>query len=177
MTDTPNAGLEGLVALLPCICGAVVDQDECPYPTGPFIRGNGGRRIFKVTCTNPNCGWNCIGYSADGARKAWNTRATYQSLPGAEGDAMDAKILLLASEMLDEYSDRLGNDGCNDWDWPESWTSEDRALFLAKFHRHNRSQPRDIEDWGDTLGNSSVAYTLAKELAALASRRELGGVA
>ncbi|KAF1706241.1 hypothetical protein [Pseudoxanthomonas sacheonensis] len=64
-----------LVELAPCICGAVVDQEECPYPSGPYILGGGERQLYKVSCTGGDCGWMCVGYGADGARKAWNTRA------------------------------------------------------------------------------------------------------
>ncbi|KAF1706248.1 DEAD/DEAH box helicase [Pseudoxanthomonas sacheonensis] len=80
---TPD--LQALIELLPCICGAVVDQDECPYPTGRLGDPGPGRAVFVVNCTNPECGWQAIGFGADGARKAWNTRKTAPTLPGAGG--------------------------------------------------------------------------------------------
>ena len=64
-----------LVELAPCICGAVVDSDECPYPSGRAGDPGPGRQLYVVNCTNEGCGWQCLGYGADGARKAWNTRA------------------------------------------------------------------------------------------------------
>jgi len=64
-----------LVELADCICGAVVDQEECPYPSGRDLEPGTGRQVYVVNCTNENCGWQCLGWGADGARKAWNTRA------------------------------------------------------------------------------------------------------
>lgn len=153
--DTPNLP-ESVVTLLP----------ELPLPWAMYygtIEDEHGKVTALVDVRGDAGGLKHDLYTADQLR-------TYR----AEGLDRHSKILLLASEMLDQYSDRLGNDGCNDWDWPESWTSEDRSLFLAKFHKHNRSQPQDIEDWGNSLGNASVAYTLSKELkdAAQAVRSE-----
>lgn len=67
-----------LKSLLPCPCGAAVDEEECPYPARP--PAHDGRELWKVSCSNPECGWSSTGWGADGARRAWNTRA-----PIAEG--------------------------------------------------------------------------------------------
>lgn len=51
----------------------------------------------------------------------------------------------LAADMLDEYADRLGNDGCNDWAWPE-WVSADvRESFVRESERRNGT-PEDADE-------------------------------
>lgn len=66
--------LREVMGLLPCpFCGAPVDQDECPYPSGRRTSVD-GRTMYVVNCTNNECGGQCLGWGADGARKAWNTR-------------------------------------------------------------------------------------------------------
>jgi hypothetical protein len=55
-------------ALLPCICGAVVDADECPYPHG---REDG---FWKIVCTNTDCDWCVISTSPERAIASWNRR-------------------------------------------------------------------------------------------------------
>lgn len=69
--------------LLACICGADVDQDECPYPHGA---PDTGRQLFVVNCINYNCGWQAIGWGADGARKAWNTRSNAETISRPEAE-------------------------------------------------------------------------------------------
>lgn len=53
------------------------------------------------------------------------------------GDAMTPAIRHLAAQMLDEYADRLGNDGCNDWHFPASWTEEEWRAFTARYAEWN----------------------------------------
>lgn len=74
-----------LMELADCICGAVVDQEECPYPSAPLLRPDSMRQLFEVSCTNPHCGWIAIGWGADGARKAWNTRPALRTA-ASEGE-------------------------------------------------------------------------------------------
>ena len=87
-----------LVELADCICGAVVDQEECPYPTGRLSDPGPGRAVFQVVCTNPECGWQAIGFGADGARKAWNTRALASRAGGwlpIESAPRDGSLILV----------------------------------------------------------------------------------
>jgi hypothetical protein len=43
----------------------------------------------------------------------------------------------LAAEMLDLYADRLGNDGCNDMEWPDDWTTAQREQFVRDYYHFN----------------------------------------
>lgn len=45
--------------------------------------------------------------------------------------------LPVIAQMLSDYGGRLGNDGCNDMEWPEHWTLDERRDFLYAFYRHN----------------------------------------
>lgn len=47
----------------------------------------------------------------------------------------------LAADFLDEFSDRLGNAGCNDWEWPEWLPEEQRRLISEIVQRGNGGEP------------------------------------
>ena len=68
-----------------CICGAEVDQEECPYPSGRRTSAD-GRAMYVVNCMNNECGWQCLGWGKDGARKAWNTRHDHSPDAGKMGE-------------------------------------------------------------------------------------------
>lgn len=55
-------------------------------------------------------------------------------------------LVRLAAEFLDEYSDRLGNDSCNDWEWPE-WVTE--PLRVAMEQIDHEMNPSGWEPWGE----------------------------
>lgn len=40
-------------------------------------------------------------------------------------------LLNLAAALLDDYAERLGNDGCNDWHWPPHLSSLERRLVVG----------------------------------------------
>jgi hypothetical protein len=83
MTNPIAQDLGGVVRLLDCPgCGHPVDQDECPYPSGSRTSVD-GRAMYAVNCVNNECGWQARGWGADGARKAWNTRAHSAEIAGA----------------------------------------------------------------------------------------------
>lgn len=44
-------------------------------------------------------------------------------------------VLRFAADLLDEYSDILGDNGCNDWEWPD-WMPEDiRRIIMDRVQR------------------------------------------
>lgn len=81
---SPNEAQNG-VELLACPCGAPVDPDECPYPTG--------RGLFKIACVSSDCGWFAVGVSESDAIRMWHTRANVEASVApilAERDAYKA---------------------------------------------------------------------------------------
>lgn len=66
----------------------------------------------------------------------------------------------LIRDMLEDYSDRLSNDCCNDWDFPKDWTVEEKQLFLKQYHAWN-GDPEEYDPKRLYIGNSSVAAFLA----------------
>lgn len=62
---------------------------------------------------------------------------------------MPKKYWDVLMEMLEELSDRYGNDGCNDWKFPDDWTDEEVDEFGKLFSKANRpSDPNgDGEDY------------------------------
>jgi hypothetical protein len=55
-------------------------------------------------------------------------------------------LLQLAADFLSEYSDRLSNDGCNDWKWPAFVPKPLRAAMEQIDHEMN---PSGWEPWGE----------------------------
>jgi hypothetical protein len=66
-------------------------------------------------------------------------------------------LMKLAASFLDDYSDRLGNDGCNDWDWPTDWTREQCDEFLRNYHAFN-GDPEEYTSGGRLPNFAAVAY-------------------
>lgn len=75
---------------------------------------------------------------------------------------MTAKQKMLAAKFLQEAAERYGNDGCNDWDWPENWTPQERAEFAKGLAEHESMDPVDILR---APMNYMVMYYLAELLA------------
>lgn len=46
---------------------------------------------------------------------------------------MNKKYIELLLQMLEDYSNELGNNGCNDFWFPENWTDEDIIDFKTKY--------------------------------------------
>ena len=57
---------------------------------------------------------------------------------------MNAKEKLLAAKFLDSASDSLSNNGCNDWDFPDDWTQEERSKFVEEYYVFNQT-PEDFD--------------------------------
>ena len=76
---------------------------------------------------------------------------------------LKAKALTLAGELLRDYAERLSCDGCNDWDFPKDWTTQDKEAFVKAFHDWN-GDPEEFNPQRLILGNSSVAGVLSAVL-------------
>ena len=50
---------------------------------------------------------------------------------------MNEKWLKLAGELLEEASDTLSNNGCNDWKWPPDWSLMDRNELCVQMISDN----------------------------------------
>jgi len=83
-----------------------------------------------------------------------------------EIQTMTPKEILLASKMLNEYADRLGNNCCNDWEWPEDWTHEERRLFIKQMHDLNGDPEEflDLDESHDHIPDFCVAWLLSEKL-------------
>ena len=83
---------------------------------------------------------------------------------------MNPKWLKLAADMMRAYSDALGSNGCNDWDFPADWTEAEKAEFCLAEEVWNGS-PQDFDPDNLVLPDFAVAGFLAAQLKTLA---ELG---
>lgn len=79
---------------------------------------------------------------------------------------LDSKLRCLAAELLDMAADRFGNDVCTDWDWPQSWTAEEKETAFRAYHEWNG-------DPEDATGEPALANFCAMSLCAAWLRREV----
>lgn len=79
---------------------------------------------------------------------------------------LDQKVARLAAMFLNEYSERLGNDGCNDFRWP-SWIGEGVREEIMRHHPDADRDPDMVEracrrDTANFLVVDAVAAMLGK---------------
>lgn len=66
---------------------------------------------------------------------------------------MKAHWLKLAGELLEEAADTYSNHTCNDWDWPEGWTDDQKREIVKAMHEDNgdpeeyNPKQLDVPDW------------------------------
>ena len=83
---------------------------------------------------------------------------------------LNEKETLLLADFLEEFGERLGNDGCNDWDWPKDWSKEERAQFIREFIAYNEGRDvalvtdADVANEGVYLANFCVVGLLKHKL-------------
>lgn len=76
---------------------------------------------------------------------------------------MDHKEIALAADFLKGYADRLGNDCCNDWDFPSDWTHDEIVQFVRDYHEFN-GDPEEFDENHLFLPDFAVAEFLAHRL-------------
>ena len=79
---------------------------------------------------------------------------------------LNEKEMKLAGEMLNQYSDFLSNRCCNDFDFPDNWTDEEKTKFTKEYHDWN-GDPEEYEKGNvlhtDFCVSMFLAYKLEKE--------------
>ena len=78
-------------------------------------------------------------------------------------NALSVKEQALLVDFLKELSDRFGNDGCNDWDFPITWTQREVIDFVKDFHAWN-GDPEEFSENNLNLPNYAVVEFLAHKL-------------
>ena len=63
----------------------------------------------------------------------------------------------IAADLLDDAADGFGNHGCNDWNFPNGWTGEEKMEFVEQMYRENgklsykewvnSDKPLNVPDW------------------------------
>jgi hypothetical protein len=76
---------------------------------------------------------------------------------------MTAKEKYLASELLEKAADEFSNHGCNDFDFPDDWTAEEKADFVLRYHQWN-GDPENFNLKYLVLWDYAVMHFLAIEL-------------
>ncbi len=76
---------------------------------------------------------------------------------------MNAKEQKLAAKMINDYSDKLSNNGCNDWDFQKDWSEQEKRTFIREYHDWN-GDPEEYDQNSLFIQNDSVAAFLASKL-------------
>lgn len=82
---------------------------------------------------------------------------------------LNNKESVLVKYFLEDYSSRLGNDGCNDWDFPKDWSVREKEEFVKHYHAWN-GDPEEYNPKRLNLPNFAVVSFLAYKM----SKKELG---
>lgn len=69
----------------------------------------------------------------------------------------------LVRGFLREYKDRLANDGCNDWEFPETWSKFSKEDFIKRYHAWN-GDPEEYNPKRLRLPNFAVVSFLAHKM-------------
>ena len=69
---------------------------------------------------------------------------------------MNTRDRALLIDLLDEFADRLGNDSCNDWEWPRSWSESYKRDFLDRYN----TWADDEEEYHPKYGPNIVSLVL-----------------
>lgn len=69
----------------------------------------------------------------------------------------------LASNLLSQAADRYGSDTCHDWNFPASWSVEQKQEFVKDFHDWN-GDPEEYDPKFLQLPNFAVMAFLAHRL-------------
>ena len=80
-----------------------------------------------------------------------------------KGERMNKKELLLAAKMLDMYSKSLGNNTCNDFDFPSNWTEDEKKSFVFDYHEWN-GDPEEFSEKHLSLPDFAISSFLAVKL-------------
>ena len=83
---------------------------------------------------------------------------------------MNNKAKLLAAQMLNDYCDSLSDNCCNDWEYPDDWTLEEKQKFNKDFHEWN-GDPEEYDSEFLSLPDFSVAGFLAATLEAMVTTK------
>jgi len=77
---------------------------------------------------------------------------------------MNAKEKKIAAEMLDDLGDKLANNGCNDWNFPEDWTMAEKQTFVKEYHEWNGDTEEYDENEEPYISDFCVANFLSHKL-------------
>ena len=75
---------------------------------------------------------------------------------------MSPGILRLVVDLLDDYSERLSYDGCNDWDAPDYLTADDRADLSRRAWEANGRRPDERPT--DDINANHVAVSAVQHM-------------
>ncbi len=76
---------------------------------------------------------------------------------------LNPKEAALVVQFLNEYSDELGNNGCNDWKFPPEWSQSEKETFVKEYHDYN-GDPQEFDLTNLNLPDFAVASFLAYKL-------------
>lgn len=81
---------------------------------------------------------------------------------------MNIKERMLAAVMLDMASDKFSSHGCNDWEFPNSWTKEEKIAFLRGYHAWNGDPEEEFSERYLHISDFAVMSFLAHKIRQMA---------
>ncbi len=76
---------------------------------------------------------------------------------------LNKKETMLAAVFLDQLSEKMGSSCCNDWEFPEDWSIDEKKLFVKEFHDWN-GDPEEYDENCLSLPDFCVAGFLSEKL-------------
>ena len=84
---------------------------------------------------------------------------------------MNNKELLLASTMLKEASEEYGCHGCNDFEFPDNWTKDDKLNFCRDMYKNDIDLDEEMKEYegdeGDHLIENPPDFAVMEHLSKL----------
>lgn len=76
---------------------------------------------------------------------------------------MNNKEKEMLKALIDDAVDTLSNKGCNDWNFPDDWTKEEKIVFVKEYHDWN-GDPEEFDENFLYLQDASVLSFLASKI-------------
>ena len=79
---------------------------------------------------------------------------------------LNKKELALAADMLGKLHDVMARSICNDFEFPEDWTPNEKTQFVKEYHDVN-GDPEEYVEGSDYIADFSVVYLLEQKIKGL----------
>lgn len=100
---------------------------------------------------------------SSGIRAAQGDGQSRPNIPTTSQRLMNIKERMLAVSLLEMASVAFASHGCNDWEFPNSWTKDEKIAFLKEYHEWN-GDPEEFSERYLHIQDFSVMAFLAHKI-------------